>query len=407
MQRIFKLTYSKKKPSEPLSRRLRPFYDEIVFRKIKADSSSRIRTLQTCLAGSPGLGAHIRDLVVQEAGDQACLSLDEIKAVFGRLGNLQGLSLRVHGPEWLEVTLPDGSEAKTVLPSSTVSLTIVASTTQRSDAYDPARLGALAQLPNLTKLALDFRSKYKAPEGSNAIESDLVLPNVTDLSVGLPKVPSSVNAFLGCFPHVRKLTLTSHADAPDFATALASIKSPAEVIELTIKASPKAGWRFPDELAAFSSLDSLVLAGQFQHLEADAYKALGHAPITTLAVGKKSDVSATALIGLLGDKGLCPTIKTLRLDNLFAKAPRYPSHQNVFHLVQMAVDPHPILDEFVLPQWTTAFPCRKSHELEQAAKEAGVKIKGSVLDAMEIQAEHDSLAEMVREWDEQEADETE
>jgi hypothetical protein len=33
--RIFALAYAKKKPSQPLSRRLRPFYDEIVFRKIK------------------------------------------------------------------------------------------------------------------------------------------------------------------------------------------------------------------------------------------------------------------------------------------------------------------------------------------------------------------------------------
>ena len=73
----------------------------------------------------------------------------------------------------------------------------------------------------------------------------------------------------------------------------------------------------------------------------------------------------------------------------------------------MAMDPHDILDEFVLPQWTTAFPCRKSYEVVQAAKKAGVDIKGSVLDAMKIQAEHDSLAELVSEWDEQEADETE
>lgn len=100
-------------------------------------------------------------------------------------------------------------------------------------------------------------------------------------------------------------------------------------------------------------------------------------------------------------------IKTLRLNNLFAKAPRHPPHQSVFHLIQMAMDPHEILDEFVLPQWTTAFTCFKFHELEQAAKEAGVNIKGSVLDAVRIQAEFNSLAEMVSEWDEQEADETE
>ena len=399
MQRIFTLAYAKKKPSKPLSRRLRPFYDEIVFRKIKADSSSRIRTLHTLLAGRPGLGAHIRDMVVQGAGDQACLSLDEIKTVFACLSNLQALSLRVDDPNWLEATLPTELDARTVLPSSTVSLTIVASTKQRSDAYDPVRLGALAQLPSLTQLGLDFRSKYKAPEAIIATEADLVLPNVTNLSVGLPKVPSSVNAFIGCFPHVRKLTLTSHADAPDFATALASIKSPAEVVELTIRASPKAGWRFPDELAAFSSLDSLVLAGQFQHLESDAYKALGHTPITTLAVGKKTDISANALIALLGTEGLCPTIKTMRLDNLSATAPRHALQQGVFHLFQTADDPHAVLNEFVLPQWTTAFTSGKSHELKQAAEEAGVKIKGSVLDAMKVQAEYDSLEEMVIEWE--------
>ena len=301
MQRIFKLAYAKKKPSQPLSRRLRLFYDEIVFRKIKIDSSSRIRTLHTLLAGRPGLGAHICELVIEEVDAKSCLSLDEIKAIFACLGNLQALSLRVHGPEWLEAALPEGPDAKTALPNSTVSLTIVPSTTQRSDAYDPAHLGALAQLPNLTKLALDVRRskyKYKALEEPNSTKSDLVLPNVTNLSVGLPKVPSSVNAFVGCFPQVRKLTLTSHADAPDFATALASIKSPAEVVELTIRASPKAEWRFPEELAAYSSLDLIVLAGQFQHLESDAYKPLGHTPITALAVGKKERH--------LGQRSNCP-----------------------------------------------------------------------------------------------------
>lgn len=233
----------------------------------------------------------------------------------------------------------------------------------------------------------------------NATASDLVLPNVINLSVGLPKVPSSVNAFLGCFPHVRKLTLTSHADAPDFATALASIKSPAEVVELTIRASPKAGWRFPDELAAFSSLDSLVLAGQLQHLESDAYEVLGRTPITTLAVGSKSDISATALIALLGDKGLCPAIKTLRLDHLSAKAPRNSSRYGAFYLFQTAEDPEAFLDEFDLPQWTAAFTCDKAYELEQAAEEAGVKIKGSIVDAVKIQAENDGLEEILGQHD--------
>jgi hypothetical protein len=400
LQRIFALAYAKTKPSQPLSRRLRPFYDEIVFRKIKADSSSRIRTLQTCLAGRPGLGAHIRDLVVQEPGDQACLSLDEIKTVFACLSNLQALSLRVDDPNWLEATLPDGPDAQTALPVSTVSLTMVASTKQRGDAYDPVRLGALAQLPSLTQLGLDFRSKYKAPEGSSATASasDLILPNVTNLSVGLPKVPSSVNAFIGCFPHVRKLTLTSHADAPDFATALASIKSPAEVVELTIRASPKAGWRFPDELAAFSSLDSLVLAGQFQHLESDAYKALGHTPITTLAVGKKSDISATALTALLGEKGLCPTIKTMRLDNLSATAPRSAA-RDVLDLMDMDGNPWTILDKFLLPHWTAAFTDVDSLQLQQATKDAGVKLKGTIVEALRVQREYDRLEDRVFVWD--------
>lgn len=147
------------------------------------------------------------------------------------------------------------------------------------------------------------------------------------------------------------------------------------------------------------TLRRLVLAGQFQHLESDAYKALGHTPITTLAVGKKSDISATALTALLGEKGLCPTIKTMRIDNLSATAPRHALQQGVFHLFQTADDPHAVLNEFVLPQWTTAFTSGKSHELKQAAEEAGVKIKGSVLDAMKVQAEYDSLEEMVIEWE--------
>ena len=287
LQRIFALAYAKKKPSQPLSRRLRPFYDEIVFRKIKADSSSRIRSLRKLSTKRPGLGSHLRELVIQEAGQQSCLSLDEIKTVFGCLSNLQTLTLYTEGRGWLEAVLPNNPDVKTVLPSSTVSLTIVASSRQRGDAYRPDRLSSLAQRPGLTELALDFSSNYKNLDVPCATVSDLVLPNIINLSVGLPKVTSSVNAFLDCFPHVRKLTLTSHADAPDFATALASIKSPAEVVELTIRASPKAEWRFPDELAAFSSLNSLVLAGQFQHLESDACEALGHTVLTTLAIGKK------------------------------------------------------------------------------------------------------------------------
>ncbi|GAA5965439.1 hypothetical protein JCM8115_005750 [Rhodotorula mucilaginosa] len=338
LQRIFALAYAKKKPSQPLSRRLRPFYDEIVFRKIKADSSSRIRSLRKLSTKRPGLGSHLRELVIQEAGQQSCLSLDEIKTVFGCLSNLQTLTLYTEGRGWLEAVLPNNPDVKTVLPSSTVSLTIVASSRQRGDAYRPDRLSSLAQRPGLTELALDFSSNYKNLDVPCATVSDLVLPNIINLSVGLPKVTSSVNAFLDCFPHVRKLTLTSHADAPDFATALASIKSPAEVVELTIRASPKAEWRFPDELAAFSSLNSL------------------------------SDISAKALTALLGDEGLCPTIKTVRLDNVSAEAPVQPRAKYK--------DSRPVLDKVEVPFWTSAFTEDDFLELEQASKEAGVRLKG-------------------------------
>ncbi|GAA5865443.1 hypothetical protein JCM3774_005638 [Rhodotorula dairenensis] len=363
LQHIFALAYAKKRPAAPLSRRLRPFYDEVVFRALKAGNDTRVHDLHRILTGPPGCD--------REASSSAPAT---------RAGSTP--------------ILPCYPEAKTVLPASVVNLVINARGDQRRDAYDPAQLGALTQLPNLTALSLDFRSKYQGLEQPSSATSELSLPDVTDLSVGLPKGFSSVNSLLGCFPHLHKLGLTSHKTEPEFASALASIKSPAEIKELTIRASSKKGWRFPDELAAFGSLDSLVLAGQLQHLKEDAYKVLRHAPITTLAVGKKSDIDAEALTALLGEKGLCPTIKTMRLDNISAEEPAHTT----WSLLRSS-DPYALLRHFVLPKWTAAFSYEGYDNLMSAAATAGVLLQGSVLTAGLIEDRYYQLEEEVLEED--------
>ncbi|GAA5869832.1 hypothetical protein JCM3774_000508 [Rhodotorula dairenensis] len=395
LRRIFTLAYAKNTPSAPLSRRLRPFYDAVAFRALKAGNDARVHSLNRNLTGRPGLGQAVRQLVIEEAGTKSRLGFDDINALFASLTNLQYLGLGVRDSSWVDAVLPNTPEAKTILPASIVSLVIVAPGDRRRDAYDPAQLGALTQLPNLTALSLDFRSKYQGLEQPSSAASELSLPDVTDLSVGLPKGFSSVNSLLGCFPHLHKLGITSHAAEPTFASALASVKSPAEIKELTIKASPKKGWRFPDELAAFSSLKSLVLAGQLQHLEENAYKVLERVPLTSLAVGKKSDIDAEVLTALLGKEGLCPTIKTLRLDNLVAKGPSEDELDAAIDDGELFSIPY----YFVLPTWSAAFPYGWYCSLAGVAAQAGVALTGSTVKAAELVERYLEVQQMIDEAD--------
>ncbi|GAA5866416.1 hypothetical protein JCM3774_004675 [Rhodotorula dairenensis] len=345
LQYIFALAYATQKPSEPLSCRLRRFYDAVAFRELKARDDSRVRSLHRTLTGRPGLGQHVRQLTIEEAGDQSRLGFDEINDLFGCLPNLQHLVLRVRHSSWLDGALPIELKARTAVPASIVSLVI-----------------GCARRPT---------PKYEGLEEPRLSTSELPLPGVVNLPVGLPNGFPSARVFFGCFPHLRKLALTSHAADPNFSTSLASIKSLGEFKELTIKASPQRGWRFPDELPAFRSLDSLVLRGQLEHLDADAYKVLKCVSITSLVVGTHSDIDARAVTALIGETGYCPTIRTLRLDNLSAEAPPEQRTSSPTRSVNL----YSLLRQFELPRWTTAFSYDRYKELKSVAARAGVDVK--------------------------------
>ncbi|POY74072.1 hypothetical protein BMF94_2884 [Rhodotorula taiwanensis] len=388
--RIYKLAYAKAKPTEPLSRMLRPFYDEFIFRKVKATSDRRVKEFEQMLKDRPAIGLHVRDLTWEEEANPSDAARGSLAHAFSCMPSLHTLSFRTTHGQYLDLLLPTDDPTKSILPTSLVVLKLALSSDTRCDAYDPQKLVALGSLPHLTKLDLDFRHKYQSPQDAQSEPSELVLSRVHSLSVGLPKHLSSVNAFISGFPHLRRLTLTSHKSSPDFASALASVKSPAEVVELTLKASPKAGWRFPDELAALSSLAALNLAGKFDDLPLEAYQVFQHVPVRTLALGKKSTISGAALCGLVKSEKLTPGLETLRLDHLKAIAPDPDEY--------VTGDPQDVLAQFQFPEWTSAFTFQHLLTSLDLSRQRKIQAVGSAFEVIGIMAEQDLYMEEMGMW---------
>ncbi|GAA5986780.1 hypothetical protein JCM10908_000895 [Rhodotorula pacifica] len=399
LQRIFNLAYARKKPSAPLSRRLRPFYDALVFRKVKAGNDSRVRALYELLAGRPGLGVHLHDLTIEDWSANSRIKIEEIKALFGYLTSLQSVSLRVIDSKWLDAVLPATVDAPSVLPACLSSLMIKVTGHQRDDAYDPAHLVALAQLPSLSTLELDFAGpKYQRLCEPKDPAPALSLPKISNFAVSLHAVDSSISALLGCLPHLRTLALGAYAPKCDFSSALNSLRSPAEVKELTLRADPPAGWSFPVELALLTSLDTLRLVGKWQNLGSDIFAALRQLPISKLIIGKGSDVSAAALKDFLaaGDH----KVKTLSLHHLSAAYPRTVDKKKPFDIRDYADDDYEaaiLLDSFVLPKWTTAFTQAGCQSLCAAAIARQIAVKGSTVAAVRIDREWSDAWAVVKE----------
>ncbi|GAA5986782.1 hypothetical protein JCM10908_000896 [Rhodotorula pacifica] len=411
LQRIFSLAYAKHKPTAPLSHSLRPFYDTVVFERVRASNSLRVQHLLKAVKARPALGIAVRSLKMTDGPTGSKLAIEDVQALLAALPKLQVVTIVAYNANMLEAVLPTRPGARTVIPQS-VSWLSVHSRKSHGSGYEPTVLATVQQLPNLKSLILDITPGEIAGSPTTATTA-VAFPNITMLGVTVPGegqqgVTLDTADFVAHFPRLRKLWLTAHSSTHDIAATLSRVKNPRRITELRLNAPMPIGWRFPAELDAFKSLHTLVLEGNFEHVTIEGYVALSLVPLKVLKVGKKCDVSAAALKALLGPGGICPTLTTLQLDNHSAAYPPDIEREG-FYLPDYAdnsFDAEELLMKFDFPFWTSVFPASGYDELARVAQTHRVTLKGSTVTAREIDLEikgiEEDLDEMKREEEEEE-----
>jgi hypothetical protein len=407
LHRIFSLAYARSTPTEPLSRRLRPFYDALKFIKIAA-RGSRIRSLYEAVTARPAFGSAVREARLVNRASDTQLGTSEVQTLFELLPNLKIVDISgSDSAPWLEAVFPTRDGAETALRPS-VKVLCVESSDAHGAGYDAKVLAALKQLPNLEDGQLHLPGSSADQADSSMV--DLSLPGVDRLHLDLHGNGAAVGDFVACFPRLRSLSLRACEATCDFSPALAGIKSYKDLRSICLRGHAPLGWQFPKELAKFAALEVLGLDGDFAHVGPEAYGALQYVPITTLYISTGSDVSAAGLETLLGPRGSCPTLRFLRLDNLSADYPpdlgRAEIEDEEFNLYEFADSSYEaasILSRFKLPRWTTQFSRSAYDRLARAAKSHGVVVKGSTVAACRIDRHYEELFGVVDEWREVEA----
>ena len=398
LQHIFSLAHEQDKPTSPLSRSLRPFYDALKFSKIEARNWRRIRSLLETVTVRPALGSAVRNLCLVDTDHETPLQVADFEALFALLPNVRQVSISVSKSSSLEVVLPTRQGAETALRPSVKVLGLSCSEPHGAG-YDAKVLGNLIRLPNLKTLLLDFPGS--TTDQVDTSMTNVVLSGIEQLHLASEEA-STVRDFLASFPRLRVLRLQVREATCNFSPALAGVNSCSGIHKLCLRGHPPLGWRFPEELAKFVALKTLSLDGNFAHVGPEAYGALCRVPITTLQVNKGCDISAAALGTLLGPRGSCPTLKVLQLDNLSAACPPNVRQKDLesgdFDLYNYALSSHEarrFLSRFRLPRWTPRFSALAYQRLARSAKSHRVILKGSTVRAHEIEFIRRELDEVV------------
>ncbi|BGP15547.1 hypothetical protein JCM10213_001362 [Rhodosporidiobolus nylandii] len=395
LSEIFKLAYTPEHPSAgPLSRALLPFDRSSRFRRLEVKSAQQLRGLMQVAESNEGLFRLVKGLEISgvdgASGQPSARPITDrqLKAFFATLTSLKYLSL-LEGTATLAHLVLTSPFARSYLPSL-VHLAVF-TPLESKNPFNPSPFRYLSLFPSLTSLQVTtlmeeralraLRTSKKASPPLPSLQELTVISAGSDLPLVLP--------LLDACPALRRLTLHTQTAYPNYPSLLAPFKHKANIESLTLRTSP-----FYDGfsnscdalLPSFPNLKHLYLGeGTFSTSVFAAIRTLPR--LTSLGFGRGALPSVKELSALTDGDTRFHQLKTLTLDCVAGKIGWRTAKDGHGQL-------HPEADEnwhtgpgWDIPQFSPpngSFHDRDVEKLLEKAKENGVEVKGSAVEAVEV-----------------------
>ncbi|GAA5906616.1 hypothetical protein JCM6882_008075 [Rhodosporidiobolus microsporus] len=394
LDRVFKEAHTPGRPVGPLSRDLLPFQRRAWYGEVDVEGDGRIGAFVRTVIEHPEYGPLVGELRMRTLewsdgrGDPDLPSNQALIAFFTNLSVASVVSLS--GP--LRLIVPLLSE-RTSLPELLPSLRVLCLSSEWdgwTSLHDPSHWAFFSSRPLLYNISIStssLQSMQRAPPRTSP--SSLSFTHVTRLSLDDLFEVSTSRTFLSHFPSLTHLSLTNRASDPHFVELLSGVQHPSLLQGLSLSASKslrrRRSWSIAEALPAFSGLTTFHLQNGYDAVSPSFFDALRRLPLRTLSLGRTFSVSGSSLIDLVssGTQKKHPTLSLLVLDIVHAACgtsmglcgPVYDPLTTLYYL-------H---DDWELPEWPETCTADDVRELVVAGKRGGVQVRGSAVEALEVE----------------------
>jgi len=371
---IFEQAYRSSPPSQPLSKRLLPFFEKLLYRKVSLSSIVANSRFRCCIERTPRLGHLIRSLYITKPTPD-----EEVQEVLYLLPNLLELSIP-QCPSLFATTLQSAYSFPYLSRLEAITTSIL------EDPDETSNLDVLAQfsqLPSLKRMRIEEWNEHE--EAVILRSAPTVLHNIISLEVqGAAADMGTVQSLLDTCPSVLHLDLDCQYEfGPDFAQHLPLL--PIALLSLHLHCLYTAESTIDAKLPRYTQLTSLRLGD-------GCYSLFIHATLLQLPLlvhihlgegGIEPDGFLSLILGATRLTSLRTSILDFDKGNVGDRMAR-PSETDL--VVNADSDDFDLsVDEWSLP----GEECEDGIDRDgvtgviEAAKENGIKVEGSVFAALE------------------------
>ncbi|GAA5845308.1 hypothetical protein JCM5353_006457, partial [Sporobolomyces roseus] len=410
----------------PISKTLLPFQRRQLFRSITISSYTSFKNLCEIAQRPSNIPSYVRHLefvipfkkararTVTEVEDPGSPSKTVIEQFLQQSSSIQTIVIK--GSTRIALIFLASPIVAASLPKLT-SLEIASTLHSVPDPFDPINYARLQSFPRLDMLTLHiFRTleEIVSKPQPQPPSKPLRLSARLHLSGPLTSSASSIRQFLLLFDSITLLSLYDTSEALSLIyDLLDAVPAPEKVRVLALRCpyqrSLHVKGAFLKHIKAFTSLKCLVLLSNLASIDPSLYSDLQTLPITTLGLEATAKVSLFQLHSLIDGPTKHPTLRTIFLNHIRGKIgtriedagkPYYDAEDEVWDVHQ----------DWVLPEWTEELSEEGLVGFIEVAKQAGVTVGGSAVEAIGIMAQFDKEWELLEEYeleDEEEEEESE
>ncbi|GAA5908134.1 uncharacterized protein JCM6883_004126 [Sporobolomyces salmoneus] len=404
----------------PLSKRLYPFQQATLYRKISLRSYDQLDKLCWTAVNNPHLLAeHVLDADIDlnfnvernwepfsmrffEVDDPLIPSSDRIERLFSILDRVE--SLAIEGSSRIASIILTPQVAVSSLPKLTT-LRLSSSFHGFDDPFNPSFYASLSNYLDLGQLKLQVCRTPASVKLSTKPSPDTTspLPSLFSLTLNGPlsRSISSVQRLICSFALILELNLEDTAPTSRIYSLLEGLETPEELTHLSLQRyeafGPSPEGSLLTLVDGLSELSSLDVGGTCASVAPEFFQALHQLPLETLIFSPESDVNLVELGKLIKGRQKHKTLKAIRFDNVGGKIGSRIRDKTA-PAWQPEVYKWGRYDDWFLPSWTDSFTATKLEEFEELAEQEGIEVSGNAFEAITVEEEYQEEREERKKW---------
>ncbi|GAA5971898.1 hypothetical protein JCM11641_001560 [Rhodosporidiobolus odoratus] len=407
LQHIFDEAYKEEQPPSLLCHTLAPMVIRARWQNVEIFGSTALKLFSLLKHTAPSVPPIVQSFVLEDQkcgtypyrgpshdADPSTLRLFDVPTAVAGLSSLQ--SLHVKATWGLTQYVVQGLEQSGTI-FNLRDLLLFSDFDQWEDPLDPNHWAFLSLHTRLKTLTIRVDGWSEGEQRPAALVSPFQ-SSVTDLTITYPNSRPSptASAFAAVFPSLTTLALSIPAETPDILPDLLSAFPHPDKVTLLAVDDWCYGTSISHILALYAGVDDLRITGCDSN-EPQLFDAIRQMPnLYALEFDDETILTASHLLHLIQGPAKHPSLKLLDLNHIYSRkgasvhdyGPFWDSSANKWTTHA---------GSWTLHHFTPDFPMESMEEIVEAGRRNGVKVRGSMLEAMKVQKAFEAEEKLVAE----------